>query len=353
VKGSWYWDPPDRLRKSHNLRTKALGKNQEAAWAMARTLNRDNLQLGPDAPVVGTVKWLLEAFLASDRFKQLADKTQRDYRYIARSVLAPLEVASKTLGQYQARAIRARHADGVYAVLKADRGHALAHYACRLARRIWKWGGRRDLVDRADNPWTGMELRSIPQRQQRWTQEQIAAVCAKARELKRPSVALATSIAYWLAHRQGDVLTLTWSTLDAGELATKKTGTVVPIDAAAYPELQALIEAERERQKAPGAVASTHVVVCEMTQRPWVDFTFQHEFRAIARAAGIPDDLQFRDLRATAMTEIYDADVGDIPASTHTGHETASMRRRYARRTVEQFRNAAEQRVAHLKKRKD
>lgn len=347
VRGNWYWDPPDRLRKSHGLTTKALGKNTVTAWAFARQLNRDHLQLGPGAPAPGSVAWLYEAFLASERFQQLADKTRRDYVHVMRRVLGTLLLGGKPVGEYQARAIRPRHADGIYALLEAQRGHHTAHYVCRVARRIWHWGARRDLVDGAANPWQGMELRSLPERTQMWTPVQVQALCAKAIERGATSIALATLLSYWLSHREGDVLRLTWAELDAMRVRTRKTRVELPVDLAAYPELQAAVETERARQKA-AAVASTHVVVCEATRAPWKEFSFQHAFRDVARAAGIPDDLQFRDLRATAVTELYDSGVGDIPASTHSGHETARMRRRYARRTVEQFQNAAAARVAHL-----
>ena len=347
VRGSWYWDPPDRLRKSHGLRTKALGKDTPQAWAFARTLNRDHLQLGPGAPAPGSVAWLYEAFLASERFQQLAEKTRRDYSFVMRTVLGTLLLGGKTVAEYQARTIRPRHADGIYALLQAQRGHHSAHYACRVARRIWHWGARRELVDATSNPWAGMELRSLPERTQIWTPDQVQALCVKAMEKKATSIALAALLSYWLSHRQGDVLRLTWADLDARLVHTRKTRVDLPVDLASYPELQAAVETERARQKA-SAVASTHVVVCEATQAPWKEFSFQRAFRRTARAAGIPDALQFRDLRATAVTELYDADVGDIPASTHSGHESAKMRRRYARRTVKQFQNAAERRRAHL-----
>jgi site-specific recombinase XerD len=335
------------LRKSHNLKTQALGADQAAAWAFARTLNRDHLRLGPDAAVVGSVAWMFEAFLASERFGELQDNTKRDYRWITRKVLSPLMLGTRELGSYPAMAIRPRHADSIYSLVKEDRGHSAAHYACRVARRIWHWGARREMVDPAVNPWAGMELRGIAQRQQRWTVEQIEAFRAKAKELDRASVALSVSIAYWLSHRQADVLGLTWAALDAGAVESRKTGRTIPVDVGAYPELAVELAAERARQKLSGT-PSTHVVVYEATKRPWSRHVFGHEVRRIARAAGIPDDLQFRDLRATALTELSDAGVDVIPMSTHSGHQTTQMARRYSRRTAEQFRNAAEQRRDHL-----
>ncbi len=98
VKNRWYWDPPDRLRKSHALKTVALGADQAAAWAYARRLNRDHLGLGPGQPVVGSVAWMLKSFLSSAKFEVLKAPTQKDYRWIARKLLMPTQVGPRILG---------------------------------------------------------------------------------------------------------------------------------------------------------------------------------------------------------------------------------------------------------------
>jgi site-specific recombinase XerD len=346
VRRRWYWDPPDKLRKSHNLKTVALGADQAAAWAYARTLNRDHLGLGPKDAPVGSILWMFNTFIADDKFEALAASTKRDYRWLLLRVLATMELSGRPLGGYLATQIKARHADAIYGLLKESIGHSSAHYACRVARRVWHWGGRREMVDRIDNPWTNMELKGIPQRTQRWTADQVDIVCAKAIELEAPSVGLAVSLAYWWGHRQGDVLALTWEALDSGNVSTSKTGQVLPVDIDAYPILRTELATERARQTLKaGATASGPVVVCEATGKRWERHGFGHAFRDIATAAGIPKTLQFRDLRATAVTELSDAGADPIGLSTHSGHQTISMARRYARRTPEQFTAAAGKRL--------
>ena len=86
----------------------------------------------------------------------------------------------------------------------------------------------------------------------------------------------------------------------------------------------------------------------EHTGRACTNHTFQHMWRQVAPAAGISAKLQFRDLRATALTEISDSGGDIIGMSTHGGHKTAEMGRRYARATPEQFARVAAQRVVHL-----
>lgn len=229
-------------------------------------------------------------------------------------------MGASTLGRVSARAVRPRHADKLYERLQEESGHSTAHYTCRVARRVWKWAARRELVDAHPNPWAGMELASVPKRHQRWTAQQVLDVRRAAVEAGRPSVGLAVHIAYCFTHRQGDVLALTWSALDA----------------------------ERERQR-EAAIASTHVVVCETTRRPWLGDHFRHVFREVANKAGLPSALQFRDLRATGLTEMADAEVSIMDMSTHSTHATIEMARRYSRKTAEQFQRAAAKRLARQK----
>ena len=49
--------------------------------------------------------------------------------------------------------------------------------------------------------------------------------------------------------------------------------------------------------------ASGPVIVAEHNRLPWIDKVFQTNWRKIARAVGIPDDVQNRDSRAGAATD--------------------------------------------------
>ncbi|WP_419758674.1 tyrosine-type recombinase/integrase [Acidisoma sp.] len=70
-------------------------------------------------------------------------------------------------------------------------------------------------------------------------------------------------------------------------------------------------------------------------------WTFGHNFRQVADAAGISKTLQFRDLRATAQTELANTGSSILEMRTHSGHATVVMAARYARPTVEQFKQGA------------
>ncbi len=350
-KGRWYWEPPLRLRRSHGLETVPLGADQGPAWAYARKLNKDRADLDPGAAVPGSVEWVFHQFFEGEKFAALAASTQADYRWLAKR-LGAIPMGPTTVGRLSARAIKPRHADKLYLDLKKEAGHTTAHYACRFARRVWKWAARREMVDGAVNPWAEMELAGVAKRHQRWTEDQVRQVMAAAAKSGNPSIGLAVHIAYSFTHRQGDVLALTWAALDAQAVTTSKTGALSPVVAAAYPELLADLIAERERQATAGLLAEGDdltvkpVVVCEGTGRAWRPDYFRHVFRAIANQAGLPPELQFRDLRATGLTEMADAGASIMDMSTHSTHSTMEMARRYSRKTPEQFERAAAVRIA-------
>ena len=90
-------------------------------------------------------------------------------------------------------------------------------------------------------------------------------------------------------------------------------------------------------------------MVREATQRLPLADHFRHRFREVADKAGLPAKLQFRDLRATSLTEMADAEVSILDMSTYSTHATTKMARRHSRRTAEQFQRAAAKRIAGRK----
>jgi integrase len=339
------------MKKLKGIKGRALGPDQAQAWNMARKLNAELLALPLGTKAPGCVGWVFDKFFEGEKFQKLAHSTQVDYRWLAKRI-CKVQVDHRTLGEINAMSIKPHNADWIIDQIREESGHSVSHYCARFARRVWKWAGRKEYVP-ALNPFKDMELEGLGQREATWTPEQVATVIAKAYEPgQKTSLGLAAHIAYGFAHRKGDILTLTWTALDIGSRKTRKTGVTLPMVASSYPDLDAAIEAERARQKASDK-PSTHVIVCESTGRPWHPDTFTHHFRDLMDAAGLPKDLQFRDLRPTAVTELKDAGADIIDMSTHTGHKTVTMARRYARPTAEQFQRAAAKRQANKAKLKD
>lgn len=73
------------------------------------------------------------------------------------------------------------------------------------------------------------------------------------------------------------------------------------------------------------------LIVCEITGRPWDAKHYAHTWRTIARAAGVPDEVQSRDSRAGAITEGIDSGARLEEMRKVAGHSQIGMTARYDR----------------------
>ena len=162
------------------------------------------------------------------------------------------------------------------------------------------------------NVAAAMDIEGNPPRHQIWDNNQIAAVIAKAAAMGHPSIGLAVALAHNTAQRQGDLLRMSWSQYDGRSirLRQRKTGTF--LDVPCTEQLKAVLDATPR--------IGTLMVMFEATGRPYPEGTFARRFREVARAAGLPDDLQFRDLRRTAAVQLAEAQCTNPEIAAITGH---------------------------------
>ena len=73
------------------------------------------------------------------------------------------------------------------------------------------------------------------------------------------------------------------------------------------------------------------MVVSENTGRPYQESDFQHTFAEIRNGAGLPVDLQFRDLRRSLATALGAAGCTDDQIRSITGHQTREVVSIYVR----------------------
>jgi integrase len=118
-----------------------------------------------------------------------------------------------------------------------------------------------------------------------------------------------------LVQRPGDILSLKWAAYDERErvwhIRQTKRGAVVRV-----PETRRLRAAlgpiRRSMDSRNESDANDNYVCGTVTGKRWHRRNFTKAVRIIARAIGLPDDLQIRDLRRTAATE--GASAGATPA---------------------------------------
>jgi integrase len=59
--------------------------------------------------------------------------------------------------------------------------------------------------------------------------------------------------------------------------------------------------------------------------RPWNLHTFRHDFKDACRAAGLPDDLHFHDLRGSAVKAFADAGCSELEIRAISGHSMKAL----------------------------
>ncbi len=89
------------------------------------------------------------------------------------------------------------------------------------------------------------------------------------------------------------------------------------------------------------------VVIDEAAGRPYAKDAYAREWRIVARAAGIPDEVWNMDARAGAITEAEDAGADLDTIRGAVGHTQASTTARYSRGALGKSRQVAQLRQAH------
>jgi hypothetical protein len=108
-----------------------------------------------------------------------------------------------------------------------------------------------------------------------------------------------------------------------------------------YDEKRNVVAIHRHRLPASGPI-----IIDEKAGRPYVAHKFRRRWRDLARACGIPDNVQNRDTRAGAITEATNSGA-DLESVRHAAaHSNASMTARYSRDAERKTADVMKSRVA-------
>jgi integrase len=336
--GSYYFQANAAMRKA-GIHSEALGAVLHTAVARAEELNAewDAIRKGEDfVSGVITIDRLITMYEQSSWYRELAPKTILE-------VDQATALIRSAFGKYPVKALRRPHILEFHDKLYNARSLPLANKAVRWLRRVLQFAVDREI--RPDNPALRLRLAHLPPRQQRWTPEQVQAVIDKAIEMELHGWARGIAIAYDTSQRLSDVLSATWAHYDGegitfhqAKVARKKP---VEIWVSLWPDtIQMLAGVNR---------TAVTIVTGERGRPITQQAYFGRRFREICRAAGVSDDLQFRDLRRTAATEVS---AGGGRVESLTGHvEGSPMAKVYVMKTKEAARSAqaARQRIRNKK----
>lgn len=315
----WYWQPTPKLIAA-GFRPRRLADDIAEATREAEALNAelDRWYGGNPAPPAfppGSLAALDARFQADDEFMgRLSPRSQQDY---CRNIKAALEGGANALVSDLGR----RDVKDWYQRQLRERGPSNARNAAAALRRLLSFGVDAGWIK--DNPALRMRIRTPESRSRVWTLAERDGFVDAAERSGRHSMALAVMLGWCLGQRPADLRKLAWSAYDGAAVALRQAKTGTAIWVPALPELRALLD--RTPRQGP------QIVVSEATGRPYQESDFQHRFAEIRDRAGLPRDLQFRDLRRTLATALGAAGCTDDQIRAITGHKTRSVVAVYVR----------------------
>lgn len=266
----------------------------------------------------------------SPEFALLGKRTRRDYNQW-------LDAIDEDFGDLPPAALDAKTVKDNYNATVEARGAYAGFHLMGVFRTFLAWCMSESVLDR--NVASDVKVHMPAPRDVRWTPEQRDRMIVQGVEMDRRSISLAVLAADWIAQRPFDVRKLMWPNYDGQRIVgikQKKTDTVLaPMPVS--PELKLMLD---ETPK-----TSVYIIVYEETGRPYAESTFQHEFRKVARAAGLPDHLKLADFRRTAATEIAGDSATDDELRTITGHKDRNVVARYALPSASSADNAMRKRL--------
>ena len=309
----YFWIPPVSLQKAGIFKHKALGTDFDSAVAQARDWNT-KLEahctavkgVKPRLTTVstGTVGYLVRQFEASPRYARYSYRTQQDYAWMYRSIEAQTSDGKQMFGQMKASDVTRQHAYDLYERNVTLRGHDSANKAMCAWAAAFRYGLLK-YSELTCNPFSELDKISSPPRRQLWTDQQLDSFTRKADELGLTSVGRCAFMCMELMQRPGDILSLTWDAYQESDkvwqIRQSKRGAVVRV-----PETRRLrlaLNGIRRGAKRDRTKGNSGLVCPTATGKRWHRRNFTKAARRVARAAGLPDELQVRDLRRTAATE--------------------------------------------------
>lgn len=345
----YYWVPFKSRKDAEPFKSRTLGRDFLRAAALAKEWNhkldahRGAVGNAP-RPVLEHAKPMSAAFIArafekSLKFSTYSARTQEEYPRFYRRIEIFKFDGERMFGDLHVDEVTRQLVYGVYE-------YHVRHHGLDNTNKImsaWQAAFKHATLKIAGvtlNPFTQLGMTKSPPRRQRWTREQLDAFIQISDQLGYPSTGRCALMCMELVQRPGDILSLRWSDfrpeLGAWHIRQSKRGAQVWVPETA--RLRAALDVERRRlSRGPLRNNVNDLFVCPTkTGRRWHRRDFTKTARLVMRHAGIPDDLQIRDLRRTAATEGASAGATPWEMMAVGGWQTQSSIRPYFVGTSEQ-----------------
>jgi integrase len=241
-------------------------------------------------------------------------------------------------GEVKISEVTKQLAYSIYEQNVINHGHDSANKTISACRVAFRYGALK-FAEIIFNPFSRLDKLTSPPRRQRWTDQQLNSFIKKSKEMGYPSVGRCALMCMELVQRPGDILSLKWSAYQEHEkvwhIRQSKRGTVVRVPETRLLRTELGSVRPSIKKHHSGDIMDLHVCVT-VTGKRWHRRNFTKTARRIARAAGLPDDLQIRDLRRTGATEGACAGATPTELMAVGGWANQASIRPYLVQTVEQ-----------------
>jgi integrase len=276
------------------------------------------------------VKELFERYKETREFTSLSVNSKKSY-------IGNMKMAQEDyfLVNDRVSRITEKYVDDLYQHICKSESVSKANQFMRIMRRIWSVCKRKGFIK--TNPFREMGLTGVPPREIVWDKEQVqAAIDASIRE-KSYSLSAVIALCYYLAQRPGDMMALNRENFNGDftlvKFRQRKTGKqmLLPV----IPELAKYVKA---------AIGANGHVVCKFSERQ-----INEDFRALKERINLPEHLQIRDLRRTALVEMMENGATDAEGQSWSGHADRDMLNTYAPSSLAMAQNALNKRFKDKK----
>lgn len=302
-----------RNRKSKRVKLPGEPGSREFIAAYDAAMKGAPARVTPPEPKDGTLDKLRELYYASAEFKNLAESTRRETRYVIDALCATPNKSGGKRGDNPVNKIEPRH---VYAWRDklADKPGA-ANKMIRTVKAFLSFGVRRQFIK--ENPAFGIKDLKIG-RWRSWRDWEMDAFEKRwpLGTLERTGYALAL----YTVQRRSDLVAIAKPKTGATALHVRQQKTGTDLVLQIHPDLQAALDAVKDR---PG-----ETVLTGASGNALNPVYFGHIMAAAIESAGLPDDCVLHGLRKTGARII--AETGGRVRSM-TGHLSAQMEREYER----------------------
>lgn len=302
VAGRWYWRPTDAaaravcdvLAPGKASIPAGASKAEARAWWVASILPRLDAVAAPSAE--DSVASIIDTYLISRKFIDLAEKTKVDYRRnlaLMRDKFGTMRFATSDTEAARGACFRrmhiANHLDQSAHATAANRQVAALSSAFALAIRQ----GRTEY-----NPCRDVERNSERPRDRLISHSEYA----KLKHAAPPIIRIAMLLARLTAIRESDLLSLTWHQIKDGEIHIQPSKTMntsrMKQRIRVTKTVRLVLGAARTLR---GNLRST-TVLHNSSGQPYTQSGFQTMWQRTVKKAGVPN-VHFHDLKAKAVTD--------------------------------------------------